>query len=275
MIVLTDRNLSFWRQLEMFDPSTFDDDIHIIGCGATGQWAAFTLAKMGVCSNGRSTMHLYDFDVHEAHNGPNQVLGLPHNGQLKVDAMAEMLRTLCGTDVETHVIALGDPESNEEIVKEFKEKHPDVELVLPDPTWFSGYVFLLVDTMWARKHVWEAAIRYNINVKLMVETRLSAELFKIHTIQPSIPVDVKGFERTLFKDGEGEAPQCTYRAISPTVINCAAIAADKVRRFHVQFEKNDRIKPVTVLRDSEKVKNSNYDMINMRPLVMTAANWRK
>ena len=76
----------YWRQLDVFDPEKFVEDVHIVGVGATGSWIAFVLAKMGV-----QKIHAWDFDFVEAHNLPNQICGRQDVGFSKVEALARRL----------------------------------------------------------------------------------------------------------------------------------------------------------------------------------------
>ena len=232
-------SVDYWRQLDMFDPNSFHEDVHIIGVGATGSSIALYLAKFGV-----QRMHAYDFDAVEPHNLPNSlVFGRSDIGKPKVEALRERLLRDCGVEVVPH---------NEKV----DGTHP-----------VSGIVFLCTDTMSSRKAIWEGVIKYKLPVKLMVETRLGAEFGWVHTVRPLSPTDVKGFEDSMFSDEEGEGSPCTYRAIATTVGLIAGIASHKL----IKFAKNEEIKPVVRVEEGEH--HSSADMFCIRPIVATAADW--
>jgi len=233
--------VDYWRQLDIFDPGKFHEEVHIIGVGATGSTIALYLAKFGV-----QKMHAYDFDEVEAHNPPNSlVFGRSDIGKLKVEALRERLLHDCDVDVIAH-----------------NEK---VDGTKP----LQGIVFLCTDKMSQRKPIWENAIKFKLPVKLMVETRLGAEFGWVHTVRPSNLTDVKGFEDTLFNDEEGEEPPCTYRAIATTVGAIASIASHKL----IKFAKNESITPIVQIEEGKD--HSSADMFCIRPIITTTSNWKK
>ncbi len=229
----------YWRQLDVFNPEAFNEEVHIIGVGATGSWIAYILAKMGV-----RKLHAWDFDVVEAHNLPNQIFGRGDVGEYKINALKQRLDVDCGCEVVPH---------NEKVDGSQK---------------FSGIIFLCTDTMSSRKEIWEKAIKYQLNVKLMVETRLGAELCIVHTVKPCYPSDVKNFEDTLFEDGEGEASPCTYRAIGTVVSVTAGLAAHKLIKFTAgDFDIASKVE----IKEGDD--HSNYDMLCIKPVLITTCNW--
>ena len=60
--------MELMRQFEVFLPNKFKDKrIDVIGVGATGSYIVWLLAKIGL-----SNIHIWDHDVVEDHNIPNQ-----------------------------------------------------------------------------------------------------------------------------------------------------------------------------------------------------------
>ena len=232
----------YWRQLDVFDPEAFSQEVHIIGVGATGSWIAFILAKMGV-----KKIHAWDFDTVEAHNLPNQIYGRADVGFPKVEALQRRLDADCGTVVVPH---------NEKVDGSQK---------------LSGIVFVCTDTMTSRKQIWTSAIKLQLGVKLMVETRLGAEVGIIHTVRPTNRADVKGFDDSLFADADGEESPCTYRAIATTVSAIAGLAAHKL----IKFSAGEEMSPVLRVAQAPAESHSNYDMLCIRPIVVTTADWGK
>ena len=232
----------YWRQLDVFNPEAFTTDVHIIGVGATGSWIAYILAKMGVAK-----IHVWDFDQVEAHNLPNQIFGRQDVGRNKVDALRDRLDADCGTVVIPHCERVDGSQK------------------------LSGIIYLCIDgVMSNRKKVWEKAIKLQLGVKLMVETRLGAELGIIHTVRPMNRADIRGFEASMHGDDEGEESACTYRAIATTVSVVAGLAAHKL----IKLAAGEDMAPVVQVSPAD-AEHSSYEMICIRPVVITATEWEK
>ena len=57
------------RSIEVFNPEVLNDEVHIIGVGATGSFVLQTLIRFGV-----KKINIWDFDKYEAHNVNNQAI---------------------------------------------------------------------------------------------------------------------------------------------------------------------------------------------------------
>lgn len=168
------------RHNSVFSPDNFEDlDIHIIGAGATGSKVTMELAKLGL-----KNLHIWDFDEVESHNIANQAFGNQHIGMPKVEALKDIIKEYTGTEIHAH---------NHRVTGE-----EDLE----------GIVFLLTDTMSSRKEIWDNAIKYKFNVKLMVETRMGVDNGRVYTINPTNPKDIKMWESTLVDDDKVEVSAC-------------------------------------------------------------------
>jgi len=211
----------FWRQLDIFAPEKFKTPITVIGAGATGSYAVWLLAKMG-CKD----ITVYDFDDIENHNLPNQIYGLNSVGQKKVDALQKMIKNETGIEIKVK-----------------PERFTEGEL--------KGIVFVLPDSMSSRKEIWENSIKYKLDVELMVETRMGAEGGRVYTIEPSLPRQVDGYDKTLYSDEEAERNACTATAIAPTVATLAGMAVfsmiNYVRGKQIYNETIMSMSPVLVL----------------------------
>ena len=185
--------LNFWRQLDVFDPAKFERTVHVIGCGAIGSHVVDTLINTGI-----DRIVVYDFDVVEAHNIPNQAFLPEHVGQPKVRAMAEMAAKL-GVTLE--------------VVQDKVESLP-----INSP----AYVVMAVDCMEARKAIWDSTVKYNPNVRL-IESRMAAEYGIIHCINPLKPAEVAFWESQWFPSDEAEESACTNRAVATTAKSLAAL----------------------------------------------------
>lgn len=131
------------KHREFFDPDNFNDEIHIIGCGAVGSTIAEQLARLGI-----KQIHLYDFDIVSEHNITNQMFYLAHVGLTKLKALDEILHAI----------------------------NPQIELIHHPEGWekgmtLSGYVYLAVDNIDTRKEIVQDNY-FNPNIKAMFDTRM-------------------------------------------------------------------------------------------------------
>lgn len=134
-------NLSKHR--DFFNPDVFNDEIHIIGCGAVGSTIAEQLARLGI-----KKIHLYDFDTVSEHNITNQMFFNQQIGQEKVVALKGILK-LINPEIEVWYNRLG----------------------WKPGTSLSGYVFLAVDNIDTRKEIIQDNL-FNVNIKAMFDTRM-------------------------------------------------------------------------------------------------------
>lgn len=229
----------YWRQLDVFNPAKFNDPVHVIGAGATGSHIIYNNAKMGVP---RQTV--WDFDSVEVHNLPNQMYGKEEVGMLKVDAAKKIVTRDCGTTIVPMSVSVDGTQK------------------------LSGIVFLCTDTMASRKEIWEKSLKYNLNVKLVIETRLGAELGYIYAVRPCNPTDVREYEATFYSDDEAEQSPCTYRAITTVVSVVAGAASHKL----VKFAAGEDI--ASVVKIGEGGEHSSFDLLCIRPILMTTCNWQ-
>lgn len=132
---------------DFFQPEKESGRIHIVGCGSVGSTVAENLARSGV-----TKFTLWDFDCVEPKNLANQMFRQKDVGQLKVDALKDIL---C--------------EINEEIADSIK---------LEPKGWsgqqLSGYVFLCVDNIELRRAIVEKHFD-NPYVKAMFDFRTRLE----------------------------------------------------------------------------------------------------
>ena len=120
---------SFLRHSGWISPQDFTDPLNIIGCGAVGSNLALIAAKMGVHS-----FRLWDLDLVETHNLPNQAFEPKHIGQNKAEALAEVLQRF-------------NPEIEVEVHKSFFTKDNKDEV--------DGPLVIATDTMSSRKEIYD------------------------------------------------------------------------------------------------------------------------
>lgn len=176
--------MDYLRQQGILDPaSEILWPVTVIGAGGIGTHAARTLAKMGF-----GQIRLYDPDIVEEHNRPNQSYRKPDIGKLKVLATKEIILEFAeDCQVET-----------------FPVKFESQEL--------DGIVISAVDSMEARKTIWQK-VKWNPSVTLFIDGRIGREMLEVRTIRPCQIEDIEAYEKTLFSDSEATPLPCTERGI--------------------------------------------------------------
>ncbi len=197
----TVRSMEFLRQLDLVSPETLDIPIHLIGCGGIGSFTALVLSKMGV-----RQLSLYDPDGIEEHNLPNQLFRLSDVGRPKVEALREILAEFAGLSVE-------------------------VQPVQVEGQRMAGVVISGVDTMQARKTIWQQCIRYRTAIVRYIDARMGAEVARIYAVRPTDPSDIRFYEKTLYHDEEAEALPCTAAAIIYSGFAIASLIGNLVKRL--------------------------------------------
>lgn len=184
------------KQSELIEVVDFDMPIHVIGAGALGSWLAFFLMKMGF-----KDINVYDFDEIEEHNLPNQFYRESDIGKPKVSALNDICIDFFG---EEDCLRLKPA-----IKKVNKSKAREL----------SGVVFCCVDSMKARKYIYEECYK-NGNADIFIEGRIGlfgAYIYTLHG-QP------ENYEETLYEDEEAEVSACGISQTAlPSAVNCASL----------------------------------------------------
>ena len=193
--------IDYWRQLDIVSPSDLDFDVNLIGVGGLGSPIAMALVKMG-CPR----ITFFDSDTVEPHNLPNQLYRLADISLPKVEALARILREYADAEITP--------------VNERVERRT-----------FGGIVISAVDSMAARRTIWENCVRYKAGVKLYIDARMGGEVGRILTVSPTNPMAVSAYEGTLFSDEEGSQELCTAQATIYSTFGVASLVANQVKRF--------------------------------------------
>lgn len=206
------RNLDLRRQMELFDVEKFNTPVTIIGAGATGSWLALCLAKLGI-----SDITVYDYDIVEEHNVPNQAFGLHDIGKLKTESIKDAIRRNTGASIKTQ-----------------SEKFVGQRI--------SGIVFLMVDSMAGRKEIWENSLRLKPSVQLVIEPRMGLDMGRIYNVIPTSLAQIKAYEDTYYSDDEAEVSACgTSMTVVTTAMSIAAYCARQLINFHNGEELDNEI----------------------------------
>lgn len=193
--------MEFLRQLDLVRPDALETPVHLVGCGGIGSFAALALAKLG-CPH----LHLYDDDRVEEHNVPNQLFRLADVGRAKAEALAEILEAFTGARARAHLRRV-------------------------EGERLQGIVVSGVDSMAARKTLWQKSVRHRAGIPLYLDGRLGAEVCRLYSIRPADPDDVRCYEGSLYDDDQALPLSCTAGAIIYTGFAMASLVADQVKKF--------------------------------------------
>ena len=189
---------NYSRQLSVFQPLRFDKTVDVIGAGATGSHLVYILAKMGV-----QKIRVFDFDVIEDHNLPNQMFRVTDIGRPKVEALAEVIKQFTNIDIEPVNLRV--------------EAGIDY---LP-----ANIVFILTDTMASRKEIFDNFLKLQFGVNLVIETRMGADNGRVYAFSPTIIAQIAEWEKTLYDDKVAEVSLCgTSVSVAATALNVASLA---------------------------------------------------
>ena len=135
--------LNLSKSYDFFKPESCPERIHIIGCGSVGSTVAELIARFGL-----TKITLYDFDIVEPKNLANQMFRQEHIGQLKVDALSNIIAEI-NPEVKREIQIISDGFTSQKL---------------------SGYVFLCVDNIELRKRIAESN-KNNPHIKAMFDFR--------------------------------------------------------------------------------------------------------
>jgi molybdopterin/thiamine biosynthesis adenylyltransferase len=173
----------------------------MIGCGGIGSFTALGLAKLGV-----PNLTFLDPDYVEDHNVPNQLFA--------PDEISENKALACANMVQVH---------NEFASVDY---HPSKG---EDMEKYEGLVISGLDSMDARKEIWEQCIKLKPRVPLYIDARLSGQFIIAYAVNPCKTSDIKSYELTLHSDEEAEDISCTERGIIDVGLQVASLLTRLVR----------------------------------------------
>lgn len=197
------------RHDDFFQKARWVVDTHILGLGGVGSELGRLLLKYGVGT--ASLIHLYDGDIVESHNLPNQAYsdaGEDYIGMHKVDAFARHAKQWGGHDICQNI-----------------RTHPTyVRSRIP----LSGFAFLCLDNMESRRDICQTSLWENEDVALVFESRMDATLSIVYCLDPNNPTHRKNWERAWFPSSQAQnTVGCGgHIAIPSTVTLTACIMAD-------------------------------------------------
>lgn len=215
-------NLDISRHKELFNPDIFRLPVTIIGAGATGSWLALALAKLGI-----ENITVWDFDVVEEHNIPNQAFRM----QYSTDPMEDNNYTGISSDVgksKTSALYQIINDATQIEIKTQNKRFVDQRL--------EGFVFMMVDSMKVRKQIWENSIKMKSAVKHLVEPRMGLDMGRIYNVNPTDLNHIKEYEDTYYDDDTAEVSACGN---SMTIISSAMGVASWCTRQLINFANDE------------------------------------
>jgi molybdopterin/thiamine biosynthesis adenylyltransferase len=191
--------------MEVFKPHEHGHKrVDLIGVGATGSYIAFLLAKEGM-----ENIHVWDHDIVESHNIPNQLyFEKRHIGMKKVEALKEVIKEATDTEIICHD----------------QKVEGKVDL--------GSIVFLLTDTMSSRREISESNFKNRPSISCVIETRMGSNSGRIYTFNPNVLCEYEEWEKTLCGDDEAEVSACGGSiSIASTASLIASMAAWQMKKF--------------------------------------------
>ncbi len=194
--------VNYHRQLDIFNPSDYTDvKIHVVGCGGIGSFVAYNLGMLGLAEN----LVLWDNDIVEAHNIPNQNFLIEHVGMSKAAALADFINRKCGVS----------PKVKERFFTE-------------DSHITDGIVLLCTDNISSRKLVYND-VKDRENVIAIVDGRLGGESFIVLTTLLRDEDAKSEYDKTFFDESETVPLPCTAKAIIYVGAYIGAIMTKQVK----------------------------------------------
>lgn len=198
------------RQADLIPLSVLGEPITIIGAGAIGGWTALSLAKMGF-----GNITVFDFDKVDVENMNSQFYRFQDIGRPKVRALQDLVESFTGIRIAG-----------------VDDKYPGMKA-------FPGIVIAAVDSMEARKSIWDAH-KIAPFTKLVIDPRMGAETALMYVREPLNKPDAVSYEKTLYTDANAVQERCTAKATIYTANLLAGMVVKTVKDFLVtgQYVRN-------------------------------------
>ena len=199
----------YLRQLDWYDPIKHDVSVTVVGAGGIGGPSVLALAKLGV-----TKLRVFDFDTVEAHNQPNQIYGGADVGEQKVYALKSVVDRLA--DSRIRVVC--------------RRMRPSDIL--------SGIVIAAVDSMPARRMIWETVKKNAARVPLYIDGRIGGQVIRVLSVRPRMRRDSASYEETLVPEYKVAPLKCTAAGIIDVSFVVSALIC---RAFRLWVTDKERI----------------------------------
>jgi molybdopterin/thiamine biosynthesis adenylyltransferase len=198
---MADETAHLTRQLEIIPLDVLGNKITIVGAGAIGSFVTLSLAKMGFCD-----ITVFDDDNIDIENMNCQFFRFSDIGKPKVEALKELVKDFTGVEIVA---------KNEQYTGGM----------------FQGIVISAVDSMEARRLVWENHKEVAIATKLVIDPRMGAETALCYAMSPMDPKDVTSYEKTLYSDENAVHERCTAKSTMYTVLALSSHVCKVVKDY--------------------------------------------
>lgn len=194
--------MDYLRQLDILNPANISFPLTVIGCGGIGSPTVLELAKMGF-----PKITLFDYDLVEEHNRPNQLYRKQDLEKSKVTALKDIVAEF----------------AEECLITTINEKFDGDEPL-------SGIVISGVDRMATRQLIWDN-VKYNVDVPFYIDGRIGGEVFQVYSSEPCQIKDIEFYEKFLFPDEEVAELPCTERGIMYTGFGIAWLIGVELKKW--------------------------------------------
>ena len=188
--------------MDVIDPSQILP-ITIIGCGSSGSAIGMVYAKMG-----GQMITLYDADMIESHNIPNQWYSQRYIGRNKAEVLDEVLRDITPSDMQPNIFT--------------NTRH------YQEGDMVSGITILCVDSIETRKSIFEE-FRKSFKGDWLLDTRMASQFYEIYTIKMDNQKNVEEYAESL--DLEMDEAPCTNRSVIYTPMLMASRVVWMIKRI--------------------------------------------
>lgn len=187
------------RQMDLIPLEVLGERINIIGAGAIGSFTALSLAKMGFAN-----IHVFDDDNIEVENMSCQFFRHTDIGKPKAVALASLVQDFTNTVITVN-----------------NKRYAGGQL--------PGIVISAVDSMSARRLVWEQHRKLGVNTKAVIDPRMGAETALMYVMDPMSARDQGSYEQTLYTDDEAVQERCTAKATMYTALMLSGYVCKAVK----------------------------------------------
>lgn len=175
------------RQMDIIPLDALDTPVTIIGAGAIGSFVALSLAKMGM-----ENLTVFDDDIVSIENMNCQFYPLWSVGLPKCMVLEDMLESF--TKVKIRAV---------------HEKYQAGR--------FPGIVVSAVDSMKARKLIFDEHRDQAFRTRTIVDARMGPESALLYVYNPTDTEDCKAYETSLYSDDDAVQERCTAKSTMYTV----------------------------------------------------------
>jgi hypothetical protein len=119
----------------------------------------------------------------------------------------------------------------QELIKDFTGVTIDIKNEKYTGGQLKGIVIMALDSMAARKLVWDNHKEISIGTKMIIDSRMGAQTALCYAMNPLEPKDIVSYEKTLYSDEKAEHERCTAKSTMFCVLGIASHISNIVKRF--------------------------------------------